>query len=55
MKQFTIGLDETICAWLERISESTGQSVESLIANGISKLVISLEDNVHESFIETSE
>jgi len=33
MKKFTIELDEMICKWLEHISEVTGESVETLIAN----------------------
>jgi len=51
-KQFTIELDETVCVWLHHISQTTGQTVENVIASGISHLVIGLEDVVFKTFIE---
>lgn len=46
MKQFTVELDETVCEWLEHISKVTNESVERVIANGISHQITMLEDDI---------
>jgi len=43
MKKFQVELDEIVCQWLEHIAEVTGQSIEDVIANGISCHVAKLE------------
>jgi len=50
MKQFQIELDETVCQWLGHIAETTGQSIENVISNGIYQQVASLEDVATKAF-----
>ena len=50
MKQFTIELDEMVCKWLEHIAEVTGQSIESIIANGIFNQIENLEESAIKAF-----
>ena len=51
MKQFTIELDESVCKWLEHLSEVTGEPVERLISNGIFNHVAVLDDIVSKAFL----
>jgi len=55
MRQFTIGLDEIACKWLEHISELSGQSIENLIASGIGNLIIDFEDDIFKTFSDSKE
>ena len=52
MKKFTIELDETICEWLNRVSQVTGEPIEKLISKGISNQVIALEDEIFKCFVK---
>jgi len=50
MRQFQIELDETVCQWLAHIAETTGQTIENVISNGIYQQVASLEEVVMKAF-----
>ena len=50
MKQFQIELDEVVCQWLAHIAETTGQSIESVISNGIYQQIANLEESVFKAF-----
>ncbi|MCL2857049.1 MAG: hypothetical protein FWE19_04900 [Oscillospiraceae bacterium] len=50
MKQFKVELDEVVCRWLAHIAESTGQTIEAVISNGIYQQVASLEENAITAF-----
>jgi len=39
-----------VCKWLEHISEVTGESVETLIANGIYHHISGLEGDAYKAF-----
>ncbi|MCL2564287.1 MAG: hypothetical protein FWE24_00555 [Defluviitaleaceae bacterium] len=50
MKQFQIELDEMVCRWLEHIAETTGQSIENVISNGIYQQIANLEETAMKAF-----
>ncbi|WP_159459778.1 hypothetical protein [Scatolibacter rhodanostii] len=50
MKKFVIELDDTICLWLEHISDLTNESVEKLIANSMYNKIIAVEDDIVKAF-----
>lgn len=50
MKEFTIELDDTICAWLEHISSVTDEPIEKLIANGIYNQIAMVEEGIVKGF-----
>ena len=55
MRQFTIELDEMVCKWLEHIGSIRGKSMEEIIAEGVTKQVIQVEDSVFQTFVCTEE
>jgi len=50
VKQFQIELDETVCQWLSHIAQTTGQSIEDVISNGVFQQVSSLEECAAKAF-----
>ena len=50
MQKFTVELDEAICKWLVHISEVTGKTVESVIADGIYNQIVTYEDRIYKDF-----
>jgi len=54
MKQYTIEFDDVTHKWLEHISNVTGRTIDELIADGISKLIITHEDDIHSTFLDKS-
>jgi len=50
MQQFTVEFDDMVCQWLEHIAETTGQSIENVISNGIYQQVANLEEVAMKAF-----
>ena len=52
MKKIEIELDETVYEWLNHISSITGASVEQLVSSSVGNIIIDLEAEIYNAFLE---
>ncbi len=50
MKQFTIELEDSLCAWMEHVALITGEPIEKLIVDRLYRTVNDWEISIYDAF-----